>query len=131
MDAAREEGAVVDTVDDLTGGLGGMKLEGDGEAGPLDRPRPDASEAEAKKSRTPSVHSIVPGEGMKKKAKVDVDPEVVKLHGKKKAMKIAKGELVMEDGKAYDLSLVKALYMTCAVRWWKAVVMSGCGGGSS
>ncbi|ORY22828.1 ABC transporter type 1, transmembrane domain-containing protein [Naematelia encephala] len=54
------------------------------------------------------------------------DPNV-KEYGKKKAEKIAKGELVIEDGKTYDMSLLKAIYMTFQWKWWIAVLCMACG----
>ncbi len=56
------------------------------------------------------------------------DPEDVKRYGKKKAKKIAAGKLVVEDGKTYDMSLLKAMYSTVWVEWWFSVLLN-CGAG--
>jgi len=140
--AAREEAAIVDVVDDLTGALGEIKLKGDGEGQILPRPIPpgvtgkDLVSAEKPPSplvKTPSIKSIKPGEGWGKafgfgKKGVELDKENVRLYGKKKARKIAEGNLVMEDGKGYDMSLVWAMYESTWIMWWKAVILSACGG---
>ena len=48
----------------------------------------------------------------------------------KTAKKLAKGSIAIEDGKTYDMSLWKAIYMTIWKRWWLAVVLNGLGSGS-
>ncbi|OCF34449.1 cadmium ion transporter [Kwoniella heveanensis BCC8398] len=50
-------------------------------------------------------------------------------HGKSKAKKIEAGKLVVEGGKAYDMSLIRAGYSTVWWSWWKAVFCKGCAAG--
>ncbi|WVQ72551.1 hypothetical protein IAR50_002108 [Cryptococcus sp. DSM 104548] len=50
----------------------------------------------------------------------------LKKYGKKKAKKMEDGELVVEDGKEYDMSLIKAMYATVWWPWWKAIIAKGC-----
>ena len=141
-DVIREEAAVVDVVDDMTGALGEVKLEGDGEGVTLPRPIPEGqvskdliaaekihmltlSSGEKEQGKDKAKSSMTAKAG--KKPAIELDPEMVKLHGKRNATKIANGKLVIEDGKGYDMSLVKAMYYTVAWRWWKAVILSACG----
>ncbi len=141
-DVIREEAAEVDVVDDVTGALGEVKLEDDGEGVTLPRPIP-AGEVSKDLIAAEKIHMLTLSSGEKeqgkdkakssmtakagKKPAIELDPEMVKLHGKRKATKIANGKLVIEDGKGYDMSLVKAMYYTVAWRWWKAVILSACG----
>jgi len=50
---------------------------------------------------------------------------------KKKAKKLAAGTSAIEDGKTYDMSLWKAIYMTVWRQWWWAVTLNGIGSESS
>jgi hypothetical protein len=50
---------------------------------------------------------------------------------KKKAKKLAAGTIAIEDGKTYDMSLWKAIYMTVWRQWWWAVTLNGIGSESS
>jgi hypothetical protein len=57
-----------------------------------------------------------------------VDEANVAKYGKRRAKKIANGDLIMENGKAYDMSLLWAMYATVWWRWWMAVSLKGLGG---
>ena len=46
---------------------------------------------------------------------------------KKKAKKLAAGTIATEHGKAYDMSLWKAIYVTVWRQWWWAVTLNGIG----
>ena len=127
-DAAAEEEAIVNVIDDLAGGLGAVKLEGDAEGTTLDRPVPEGQTAKdlSMAEKKPEAS----GKGGKKsdgKEVVELDPEDVKRYGKRKAKKIAEGDLVMEDGKAYDMSVIRAMYSTVWLRWWMAIIFYACG----
>jgi len=54
-----------------------------------------------------------------------------KKFSKKKAKKLAAGTIAIEDGKTYDMSLWKAIYMTVWRQWWWAVTLNGIGSKSS
>ncbi|WVQ85784.1 hypothetical protein IAT38_007951 [Cryptococcus sp. DSM 104549] len=58
-----------------------------------------------------------------------LEKDLIKKYGNKKAKKIADGKLVVEDGKEYDMSLVRAMYSAVWWRWWKAVIFKGCAAG--
>jgi hypothetical protein len=58
------------------------------------------------------------------------EPSSKKL-SKKKAKKLAAGTIAIEDGKTYDMSLWKAIYMTVWRQWWWAVTLNGIGSKSS
>ena len=133
-ETTREEAAVVDVIEDVTGILGEVHFEGDEEGTKLPRIVPDnvvTSEqklTELKSTEKGSQPSTaVTKKPKNKKDKVELDPENVRLYGKKKARKIANGDMVYEDGKGYDMSLVKAIYGTVWLRWWKAVILGLCG----
>ncbi len=134
--AAREEAAVLDVIDDLAGGLDGTRLGDTAEGGALPRPVPEGGMGKdlVLAENAPTTDTGKKGgkkEGGKtdggKKDGLELDPEDVKLYGRKKAKMIAEGKLVYEDGKGYDMSLVKAMYATVWMRWWKALVLSACG----
>ncbi|OCF42639.1 cadmium ion transporter [Kwoniella heveanensis CBS 569] len=55
--------------------------------------------------------------------------EQLRKYGKSKAKKIEAGELVVEGGKVYDMSLIRAMYSTVWWRWWQAVFCKGCAAG--
>lgn len=55
------------------------------------------------------------------------DEEEIKTFGKRKAKKIAAGKLAVEDGKEYDMSLVKALFLTTWKQWVYNVILGFCG----
>jgi ATP-binding cassette subfamily C (CFTR/MRP) protein 1 len=50
---------------------------------------------------------------------------------KKKAKKLAAGTIAIEDGKTYDMSLWKAIYITVWRQWWWAVFLNGIGSEST
>ena len=77
---------------------------------------------------SPAVTSTEPA--TKKSKKAELNPEHVKLYGKRKAKKIAAGKLVMEDGEGYDRSLLKAMFSTVWFEWCFSVVLNICAGGS-
>ena len=56
--------------------------------------------------------------------KSELDADNVQRYGKRKAIKIAKGKLAYEDGKAYDMSLAKAIFMTARYRYIVAALFS-------
>ncbi|WVR08170.1 hypothetical protein IAU60_005216 [Kwoniella sp. DSM 27419] len=56
----------------------------------------------------------------------EADPEDVILYGKKKATKIALGKLAIENGKEYEMSVFKAIYLTYWRHWWWSVFLYGC-----
>ncbi|CAD6567059.1 MAG: hypothetical protein TREMPRED_003289 [Tremellales sp. Tagirdzhanova-0007] len=132
-DAIREEVAIVNILDDMTGGLEAQNMEGD--MGGLSLPRviPEGRMARdlVLAEKTPSSAAVKPVTDrpslIGKKAKAELDPEDVKKYGKRKAKKIAEGNLVMENGQAYDMSILKAMYATVRLKWWKAVILSACG----
>ncbi|WVQ83340.1 hypothetical protein IAT38_005479 [Cryptococcus sp. DSM 104549] len=62
-------------------------------------------------SQTDYISKHTPEQGASQEESVDY----VKAFGKREAKKIEKGELVVEDGKLYDRSLLKAMYLC----WWK------------
>jgi hypothetical protein len=62
--------------------------------------------------------------------KVELDASDVKRYGKRKAGKIAKGQLAYEDGIAYDMSLAKAIYLTSRKRFVIAALFSVASGKS-
>ena len=64
-----------------------------------------------------------------KNRKAPLDPEYVKAFGKSKAKKIAAGELVVEDGRTYDMSLLKAMFSTVWFEWCFSVILNACAGG--
>lgn len=53
---------------------------------------------------------------------------LVKQYGKKKANKILKGQVTIENGKLYDMSLIRAMYSTVWLKWWIAIIMKSCAG---
>jgi hypothetical protein len=57
-----------------------------------------------------------------------VGEDNVAKYGKRRAKKIANGNLVMVHGKAYDMSLLWAMYATVWWKWWMAVILKGLGG---
>ncbi|OXG54431.1 cadmium ion transporter [Cryptococcus neoformans Th84] len=52
--------------------------------------------------------------------------DLVKQYGKKKARRVLKGQIAIEDGKLYDMSLTRAMYSTVWLKWWIAIIMKGC-----
>ena len=75
------------------------------------------------------IRATVLGETTKDK-KGELNPDDVKRFGKAKAKKIAAGKLVVEDGKTYDMSLLKAMYSTVWFEWWLSVFLNCCAGES-
>ena len=63
-----------------------------------------------------------------KQKKLILNPEYVKAFGKGKAKKIAAGNLVVEDGRTYDQSLLKAMFSTVWFEWCFSVGLNGCAG---
>ena len=132
-DFVREEAAIVHVLDDMTGGLEAQKMEGDVVGLALPRVIPEGRMAKdlVLAEKTPSSSAMKPVTDKSlptgKKVKLVLDPEDVKKYGKRKAKKIAEGNLVMEDGQAYDRSILKAMYTTVCLKWWKAVILSACG----
>ncbi|WVF68119.1 hypothetical protein IAT40_002882 [Kwoniella sp. CBS 6097] len=53
----------------------------------------------------------------------------ISKHGKSKAKRIEAGELAIEDGREYDMSLIRAMYSTVWWKWWKAVICKACAAG--
>ncbi|KAK4686687.1 hypothetical protein P7C73_g3435, partial [Tremellales sp. Uapishka_1] len=100
-DVSREEAAVVNTIEDLTA-VGDIQAEGTASA----FPRPSSTA-----QTTSGLHG-------------STEPSLVKRLGKKKSRKIAAGQLVVEDGKEYDMSLTWAIYWTHWFKWWKAVILN-------
>lgn len=60
--------------------------------------------------------------------KPELDPELVKLYGKKAARKIASGSSVVEDGTVYDMSLLKSMFSVVWKQWLVAVFLNLCAG---
>lgn len=54
--------------------------------------------------------------------------DLVKQYGKKKARRALKGQIAIEDGKLYDMSLTRAMYSTVWLKWWIAIIMKSCAG---
>lgn len=54
--------------------------------------------------------------------------DLAKQYGKSKAKKIAAGTLVVEDGKIYDMSLLKAMFATVWFQWSFAILLNACAG---
>ncbi|EIW71607.1 hypothetical protein TREMEDRAFT_27765 [Tremella mesenterica DSM 1558] len=61
-------------------------------------------------------------------AALQVYAENVNKYGKKTAKKISEGKLAIENGKKYDMSLWKSIYLTLWPKWWMAVALNGAGG---
>lgn len=72
---------------------------------------------------TPSLHQKREGnlKGLKNR-------DLIKQYGKKKALKILEGQMTIEDGNLYDMSLIRAMYSTVWLKWWIAIIMKSCAG---
>ncbi|KIR68936.1 cadmium ion transporter [Cryptococcus bacillisporus CA1873] len=70
---------------------------------------------------TPSLHQKREGnlKGLKNR-------DLIKQYGKKKALKVLEGQMTIEDGNLYDMSLIRAMYSTVCLKWWIAIIMKSC-----
>ena len=64
----------------------------------------------------------------KNEKKEEVNTDLRKKYGKKKAKKIVEGEYVVEDGKVWDMSLLGAIFSTVWMEWTLCVVLNSCAG---
>lgn len=119
--ARNEEAAVVDTAAEVIGNLG-MSNRGT----EMEEIAPRLASVGASGSAFKEERKRLAAE-KEKEIQAEYDANV-KLHGKKIAAKIKKGTFAVEDGKKYDMSLVKALWITFADKWYKALICSACGG---
>ncbi|KAL7422108.1 hypothetical protein Q5752_002751 [Cryptotrichosporon argae] len=125
--AAAEEAAVAEAMDDVAAGLG---RDGDNTQAPIPlrplevHPSPSSASTihepldekkvnDQSKANTASDHAA-PVDPTKPVAPGSSAPPKV---SKKVAAKIAKGEIAYEDGKKYDMSLIKAMFHTFRYRW--------------
>ncbi|KIR42578.1 hypothetical protein I307_04542 [Cryptococcus deuterogattii 99/473] len=69
---------------------------------------------------TPSLHQK--GKGNLK----GLNGDLVKHYGKKKALKVLEGQMAIEDGNLYGMSLIRAMYSTVWLEWWIAIIMKSC-----
>lgn len=127
VEAAREELAVAEVsleVNEKVGGLIQDDPATEGQEVPRGIPKENAlqddSSAPPKKKKKGS-----PGGSPPEDEKAP-SPHDVKRFGRRKAKKIAEGKLAVEDGKVYDMSLIRAMYQTFAVKWWIAVACLVC-----
>jgi hypothetical protein len=126
VEAAREELAVAEVSLDVNEKVGGL-IQDDPATESLEIPRgipeanalPDDSSALSKTNKGSQEES-------KPEDKIAPSPHDVKRFGRRKAKKIAEGKLAVEDGKLYDMSLIRAMYQTFAVKWWIAVACLVC-----
>jgi hypothetical protein len=125
VEAARKEMAVAEVSLDVNEKVGGLIQDDPATEGlevprgiPTENARPDKSSASPKKKGLPEESSP---EDKKAPSKADVS-----RFGRRKAKKIVEGKLAVEDGKVYDMSLIRAMYHTFAVKWWIAVACLVC-----
>jgi hypothetical protein len=61
-------------------------------------------------------------------ASMEVDNDLVKQFGSKKAKKIAEDAYAVEDGVMYDMSLLRSLFETVQKQWWVcfAIILCDC-----
>nr|ODN90116.1 cadmium ion transporter [Cryptococcus depauperatus CBS 7841] len=86
-------------------------------------------EGYAVKNEGEYLETIVDEQASISKTELSQDSELIKKYGRKKAKKIQDGTLVIEDGKEYDMSLIKAMYKTVWWSWWKAIILKSCAAG--
>ncbi len=109
-----DEGPIVSVMDDVIAGLDPTVVV-------------DVEKLHDTETKPAVVQPVVGG----KKKKKPVNPEDVKMFGRRKAKKIAAGKLVVEDGQTYDMSLLKAMFATVWFKWLLAVAMNASAGESS
>jgi ATP-binding cassette subfamily C (CFTR/MRP) protein 1 len=126
LEAAREELAVAEVSLDVNEKVGGL-IQDDPATEGLEIPRgiPTQAALADGRSASPKKTKGQPGEPPPEDKKAP-SPHDVKRFGRRKAKKIAEGKLAVEDGKVYDMSLIRAMYHTFAVKWWIAVACLVC-----
>ncbi|KAL7425014.1 hypothetical protein Q5752_000701 [Cryptotrichosporon argae] len=120
LDARRT--TIMDVVEGMEAGLGGHAGHGDAEPDGVSQRFPAGSDLVSASSATlvsPPLSSVADAG--------EPGSELVRKFGHRKAKQIAEGKMAVEDGKAYDMSLLRAMYQTVWKRWWLGVVLKGAG----
>ena len=92
----------------------------------------DATLRPTRRSSTPSIDSHDTRRMLRARRDSRVASQIFadSLHeqfDKRIAKRISEGNLAIEDGKRYDMSLWKAIYFTIWKKWWLAVILDGIG----
>lgn len=81
---------------------------------------------EAEKKRSEFAQAV--GETGRAAGEVKVDVNHEKRYGKSTAKKIASGDIVLEDGKLYDMSLLRAIISTVWFEWCLSALLNAIAG---
>ncbi|KAE8541543.1 hypothetical protein D1P53_002905 [Cryptococcus gattii VGV] len=76
---------------------------------------------------TDEVNPFTPSSHQKGKGNLKgLNRDLVEQYGKKEALKVLEGQMAIEDGNLYDMSLIRAMYSTVWLKWWIAIIMKSC-----